>query len=173
MTDPRGGNSDLHSSGIKKSVRALKEIDFELAYLALLTREGLKPLSRWEKDIDQAGLASLQQMGLLTRQIRRTAKTGKQLVETIFSRSPACIGLYEERFRNSPIDKSAEAQRLEGFVFGYPPCCVNRYIEQPYAPNNLKADEQEILFHWACPGCKITPILLHAYKRLHEWLENC
>ena len=173
MTNPRGGNSDLHSSAIKKPVLALKEIDFELAYLVLLTGEGLKPLSRWEKDIDEAGLGLIQRTGLLTRQIRRTAKTGKQVVETIFSRSPACIELYEQRFGNSPIDKSAEAQRLEGFLFGYPPCCVNRYIEQPYAPNNLTAEEQKILFHWACQDCKITPILLHTYKRLREWLDNC
>jgi hypothetical protein len=173
MTNARGGNLDLHSSQIKKSVLALKEIDFELAYLALLSREGLKPLSRWEKSIDRAGLGLLQRTGLLTKQIRRTAKTGKQVIETIFSPLPAYIELYEHRFGDRPIDKSAEAQRLEGFLFGYPPCCVNRYLEQPYAPNNLTAEEQRILFHWACQDCKITPILLHAYKRLHEWLDNC
>ena len=173
MTNAASGHLDFDSSEIKKFVRALKEIDFELAYLVLLTREGLKPLSRWEKSIDGAGLGLLQRAGLLTKQIRRTAKTGKQVVETIFSRSPAYIGLYEQRFGNSPIDKSAEAQRWEGFLFGYPPCCVNRYLEQPYEPNNLTAEEQKILFHWACQDCKITPILLHAYKRLHEWLDNC
>lgn len=173
MTKARGGHLDLDSSQIKKSVQALKEIDFELAYLVLLTREGLKPLSRWEKSVDGAGLGLLQRTGLLTKQIRRTAKTGQEVVETIFSRSPAYIGLYEHRFGNSPIDKSAEAQRLEGFLFGYPPCCVNRYLEQPYAPNSLTAEEQRILFHWACQDCKITPVLLHAYRNVHEWLDNC
>lgn len=173
MTNARGGNRDSDSSEIGQSVRALKEIDFELAYLVLLTREGLKPLSRWEKSIDAAGLGLLQRAGLLTKQIVRTAKTGRQVVETIFSRSPAYIGLYEHRFGNSPIDKSAEAQRLEGFLFGYPPCCINRYVEHPYAPNNLTAEEQKILFHWACRDCKITPVLLHAYRDVHKRLDNC
>ena len=79
MTNARGGNPDFDSSEIRQSVRALKEIDFELAYLVLLTREGLKPLSRWEKSLDAAGLALLQRTGLLTKQIRRTAKTGTHL----------------------------------------------------------------------------------------------
>lgn len=43
------------------ALRHLKTLDFELAYLALLTREGLKPLSRWEKPLDPSGLDALQQ----------------------------------------------------------------------------------------------------------------
>ncbi len=53
----------FESSEIKIYVRALKEIDFELAYLALLTCEGLKPLSRWEKPLDDNGLELLRQTG--------------------------------------------------------------------------------------------------------------
>ena len=70
-------------------IRALKETDFELAYLAMLTREGLKPLSRWEKPLGERDLDALQQMGLQTRLLRRTVKTGKTLVEAIFSPAPA------------------------------------------------------------------------------------
>ena len=168
-----GGTFDFDSSQVKKCARALKEIDFELAYLALLTCEGLKPLSRWEKPLDDDGLKLLQQMCLLTKQIQRTVETGKEVVETIFSRSPAYIRLYEQRFGNSPIDKSAQTQRFEGFLFGYPPCCIDQYIRRPYAPNNLPAQEQKILFHWACPNCKITPAILTAYKNVYNLLNNC
>jgi len=164
---------DSDSSEIKECVRALKEIDFELAYLALLTYEGLKPLSRWEKPLDDHGLKLLRKTGLFTKQIKRTVKTGKEVVETIFSRSPAYIQLYEQHFGNRPIDKSAETLRFEGFLFGYPPCCVNQYIRQPYAPNNLDAEDQKILFHWACKNCKITPALLAAYKNVYNLLNNC
>lgn len=167
-----GRNVDFDSSEIKRCIQALKEIDFELAYLAMLTCAGLKPLSRWEKPLDDDGLGRLRQMSLLTKQIRRTVKTGKEVVETIFSRSPAYIQLYEQHFTNSPIGKSAQTQRFEGFLFGYPPCCVNQYIRQPYAPNNLTAQEQKILFHWACRDCKITPVLLRAYKNLYDLLNN-
>jgi hypothetical protein len=165
-------NIDLESSEIKSSVRALKEIDFELAYLALLTCEGLKPLSRWEKPLTDDGLELLRQMGLLTKQIRRTVKTGKEVIETLFSRLPAYIWLYEQRFGNRPIDKSARTRRFEGFLFGYPPCCVKEYIRKPYAPNNLGAEEQKILFHWACRDCKITPVLLDAYKSIYNSLNS-
>ena len=156
----------------KKCFQALKEVDFELAFLAMLTREGFKPLSRWEKPLGRDELDILRQTGLLTKQIRRTVKTGKVVIETIFSVSPGYIQLYEKRFGNIPIDKSAAATRFEGFLFGFPPCCVDKYIEHPYAKNDLAQEDQKILFHWACKGCKITPVLLPAYKNLHNLLDS-
>lgn len=163
---------NFNSLEVKKCILALKKIDFELVYLAILTCEGIKPLSRWEKPLDNQGLELLQQLGLLTKQIMRTVKTGAEVIETIFSRSPGYIQLYEQRFANTPVDKSAEAQRFEGFLFGYPPCCIEQYIRQPYAPNNLPPDEQKILFHWSCKDCKITPVLLPAYKSVYNRLDN-
>jgi len=163
---------DFDSQEIKQHVKALKEIDFELAYLALITCEGLKPLSRWEKPLDDDGLELLHQIGLLTKQIRRTVKTGKVILETIFSTSAGYIQLYEKRFAGTPIDKSAQTQRLEGFLFGFPPCCVDEYIRHPYAKNDLNPEEQKILFHWACRDCKITPLLLPAYKSAYDLLNS-
>lgn len=160
------------SSEYHAILKALKHIDFELAYLALLTHEGLKPLSRWEKPLDENGLELLRGMELMTRRVRRRVKTGDDVTETIFSRTPAYRNLYEEHFRDTPIDKSVRTQRLEGFLFGYPPCCVGRYIKEPYAPNNLAEKDQEILFHWACKDCSVTPVLLPAYRSIHDWLER-
>jgi len=164
---------DFDSQELKQCVKALKEIDFELAYLALLTCEGLKPLSRWEKPSAYQELNLLQQMGLVTSQIRRTVKTGKEIIETIFSVSVGYIQLYEKRFGSTPIDKSAQTVRFEGFLFGFPPCCVDQYIHQPYGQNSLAPEQQKILFHWACKDCKITPTLLPAYLRIHEYVEGC
>ena len=160
-------------SKVRRCVGACKEIDFELAYLAVLTCEGIKPLSRWEKPLANDGLELLQQMGLFTKRIRRTVRTGGEVIETIFSRLPAYLQLYEQRFGNKPIDKSAKTKQFEGFLFGYPPCCVNEYIHNPYALNNLKAEEQKILFHWVCRDCKITPLLLDAYKSIYNSFNNC
>ena len=164
---------DFDSREIKTTVRRLKAIDTELAYLALLTCEGVKPLSRWEKPLDSQGLALLQRLGLLTKQIRRTVKTGRVVTETIFSVSPAYIRLYEERFDDTPIDKSPQTQRFEGFLFGFPPCCVDEYIRHPYKKNNLTPEQQKILFHWACRECEITPLLLSDYVRIHGYVEKC
>ncbi|MBN2181076.1 MAG: hypothetical protein JW715_04120 [Sedimentisphaerales bacterium] len=152
-------------------LRTLKAIDFELAYLALLTSEGLKPLSRWEKPLDERSLESLRRMDMVTKQIRRTVKTGSDVIETVFSRSPAYIDLYEKRFENTAVDKSAETQRFEGFLFGYPPCCIEQYIIEPYARNNLPEHEQKLLFHWACSNCAVTPLLLPAYERVYNRLN--
>lgn len=163
---------DFDSQEIKTAVRELKKIDVQLAYLALLTCEGVKPLSRWEKPLDDHGLGLLQRMGLITRQIRRTVKTGKVVIETIFSVSAGYIQLYEKRFGNTPIDKSAATVRFEGFLFGYPPCCVDEYIRHPYIKNTFAPEQQRILFHWACKDCKITRVLLPAYERVYSYLHN-
>jgi len=163
---------DFDSHQIKQYVKALKEIDFELAYLALLTRRGLKPLSRWEKPLDDHGLEALQRIALLTKQIQRTVKTGKEVTETIFSLSPAYIQLYQQRFADTPIDKSPAAIRFEGFLFGFPPCCVDQFIRHPYIKNDLDPQDQKILFHWACKDCKITPTLLPAYRQIHDYVQN-
>jgi hypothetical protein len=158
---------------LQKILCALKKIDLELSYLVALTHEGLKPLSRWEKKLSKKNLELLQRTGLLTKQVRRTVKAGKEVVETIFSRAPVYIQLYEQAFGNTPIDKSARTQLFEGFLFGYPCCCVNHYIHKPYTPNNLTDQQQKILFHWACRDCKVTPSLLPAYKNIHDSLDHC
>ncbi|UCC98760.1 MAG: hypothetical protein JSW66_02475 [Phycisphaerales bacterium] len=167
------GGLHVGSSEFQSHLRALRQIDFELAYLVLLTREGLKPLSRWEKPLDEGVLGLLQQMHLATRQMRRTVKTGQEVIETVFSRTLACIRLYEQSFAGTPIDKSPATQRIEGFLFGYPPCCVEQYVRKPYAPNDLADRDREILFHWACPRCKVTPVLLDAYRSIHDLLSRC
>lgn len=164
---------DFNSSKVRKWTRSLKEIDFELAYLALLTCEELKPLSRWEKPLDNHGLELLQQVGLFAKQIRRTVKTGKEIVETIFGITPGYIKLYERQFDGKPIDKSAETVHFEGFLFGFPSCCVDEYIRHPYIENALLPQQQKILLHWACKDCKITAALLPGYLRIHDYVEKC
>lgn len=164
---------DLESEQIKLHVRALRQIDLQLAYLAVLTLEGLKPLSRWEKPLDNGQLQSLKKLSLRVKQIQRSVKTGKLVTETIFSVSPGYIDLYEKRFGGKPIDKSPRTVRLEGFLFGFPPCCVDKFIARPYAKNDLDPADQKILFHWACKNCKITPLLLGDYRKILDFVEKC
>ena len=169
----RDGNSQPDSPEYYAHLRALKQIDPELAYLALLTREGVKPLSRWEKPLDDDGLRLLENMGLMTKQVRRSVTTGSEVIETVFSLMPAFIGFYEQSFADAPIDKSAATQRIEGFLFGYPPCCIEQYVRKPYTPNGLPDQDRMMLFHWACPACKITPVLLAAYRGVYGLLSIC
>jgi len=155
-----------------EAVRRLKNVDFELAYLALLTREGLKPLSRWEKPLDGPALKALEQIGLRTQPVPRKVRNGQAFTETIFALSPGYIEIYVSHFENLPVDKSAETVRIEGFLFGYPPCCIAQYIRQAYAPNQFPIHEQEILFHWTCKGCIVTPLLSPAYERTYRLAQS-
>jgi hypothetical protein len=129
-------------------------------------------LSRWEKPLNDAGLQLLRQIGLITSQIRRTVKTGKEVTETIFSVSPGYIQLYWQRFADTLVDKSAATVRFEGFLFGFPPRCVDEFIRHLYIKNTLELQLQKILFHWACPNCKITPTLLPTYQQIYQYVED-
>ena len=157
----------------KAILRTLKAIDFELAYLAALTLPGLKPLSRWEKPLDENGREALNRLGLHVRQVRRTVRGAHAFDETIFALAPGYLDVYAAHFDHLPVDKSAETIRIEGFFFGYPPCCTTQYVKHHYAPNDFPTHKQEILFHWACRGCQITPLLLEAYKPIYQLTEAC
>jgi hypothetical protein len=148
----------------------LKHEDFQLAFLALLTARGIKPASRWEKPVNTEGIEALENLGLRVRSIRRTTRSGKDVHETVFSCSEDRLEEYANRFNGKPVDKKAATQRFEGLFFGYPRCCIEAFIHEPYAPNHLEKEAQSRIFHWACPGCKKTPPLLEAYKGYHRLL---
>lgn len=146
------------------NLRRLRQHDEDLAYLAQLTLGGLKPLSRYERRLTAEQRADLQALGLHWQANTRRTEQGGEVEETIFSRSQALVELYREAFAHSPLRLSRELGLLEGYLFGFPPCCVSAYLARPYAENGLGRDEQAILFHWACPGCSITPLLLPRYR---------
>ena len=164
---------DQHLLTIQKNVKRLKKTDEQLAYLALLTSRGLKPLSRWEKPISDECISILQEMNLHIDRVIRTVQTGREITETIFSTLEPYINLYKRRFDRLPVEKSLETVRFEGYVFGFPPCCTETFFGQPYAGNNLLEEDQKILFHWACPQCRITPYILPLYRDLHDFLQEC
>jgi hypothetical protein len=147
------------------AAKNLKKLGFDLAYLSLLTKAGLKPLSRWEKEFGPETEELLHDLGLKTRTVWRTVRSGKRIRELLFSNSRHCLELYASRFDGTPVDRSPMNRRIEGLLFGYPSCCVENYIAKGYAKNSLRRSEQSILFHWACPNCAITPLLLPYYSR--------
>ena len=145
-----------------------KELGFDLAYLALLTKAGVKPLSRWEKEFHPRTEQLLGARGLRTRIVRRSVRSGKQVRELLFSTSEDCLHLYASRFDGTPIDRSPTTMRIEGLLFGYPSCCVESFVRNGYASNALAKKDQRILFHWACPQCPVTPLLLPYYREAYR-----
>ncbi|MBN2355601.1 hypothetical protein JXO59_05780 [candidate division KSB1 bacterium] len=142
--------------------------DLEFLYLTQLTRHGLKPLSRWESKVNDKELALLKAHDLDYALVERRLVTGSKTIETVFSRSAALIEQYVSRFQNTYIDKTPENKRFEGRLFGYPSCCIENFIHHPYRPNSLSAEDQKLLFHWACPNCSVTPILLPQYRAIYQ-----
>lgn len=145
-------------------IEDLHSMDFELVYLAALTRSGLKPLSRWEDTFDRHTETVLHALGLQTQAIERSIQSGPPVRELIFSRSSQCLAQYASCFDRTPIAHHRAAMRIEGRLFGYPSCCIESFIAQGYARHALRRTDQRILFHWACPSCQITPLLLPRYR---------
>ena len=150
--------------------------DFEFYYLAELTRQKIKPLSRWEKELPEKACHWLKHNGFSVEKIPRKTLSGKDVVETIFSKSANYLDFYQRRFSHTLINKRAENQRLEGFLFGYPSCCVEKFIHHPYFANNLSRAEQSLLFHWACTDCRSTNDLIPYYQKVFndvsEWYNH-
>jgi hypothetical protein len=154
----------------KRWLERLREHDLQLAFLALLTLKGVKPTSRWERALGEAEREALRGLGLTVRAVQRHTLEGGEVVETLFSTDPDRLEEYAARFEGRPLDKSQPTRRFEGNAFGYPSCCVEAFVRAPYQPNDLAREDQELLFHWACPGCRETPDLLPLYRELHAAL---
>ena len=149
------------------STQELRRLDPRLAYLVLATLEQLKPLSRWEGASSETELDVLRSLVPDVRRIRRRTRLGRPVTETLLARDPARAALYERMFGNRRLRRTPDTVRREGWFLGYPSCCVESFVHEPYAPNGLAPGDQEILFHWACPGCTVTPTLLREYRRVH------
>lgn len=151
-------------------MKTFKKLGFELSYLALLTKEGVKSLSRWEGSINHKKIKALQNLGLRTNVVERKLLNGGTTGELIFSKSTNYLDFYTNHFDKTPIRKDYETTVMEGFLFGYPGCCVKNFAENGYIKNDYTGNSQEILFHWVCPNCRITPSLLPYYEKVHK---NC
>jgi hypothetical protein len=150
------------------SEQALSGLPFELAYLALLTGYGLKRLSRWEGALGAREVSVLRGLGLHVAGVERRTLLGRRKHEVVFSRTPRPTSLYLSSFDGRRLSSAPKAMRLEGFLFGYPSCCVEEFIRHAYSKNDLTPEDQRILFHWACPGCLVTPGLLRDYRLIHR-----
>jgi hypothetical protein len=150
--------------------------DFELYYLIELTKQKIKPLSRWEKPLADIVRKEIKKQGLHIDTIPRKTRFKRPVYETIFSTSSRYLDLYHRRFYNTSLKRGAGMQKLEGFLFGYPSCCVEQFIQKPYQKNSLNKQDQEILFHWACKDCQATAQLLPYYRTIYaqtmKWYNN-
>jgi hypothetical protein len=140
----------------------------DLLFLALLTAEGIKPLSRWEGPLPPHQWQMLTRLGLHVSTVHRTTEWNRTTTHVIFSRDRARLEAHRAAFEGTPMRYDPERMRREGLDFGYPPCCVEAFVKNGYQSNGFSAADQDVLFHWACPGCEETRRLLPAYRRIYR-----
>ena len=153
-------------------MKAFQKLGFDISYLALLTKEHIKPLSRWESTSSRGQVKALHHLGLKTNTVERKLANGGAITELIFSTSSRYLDFYTRRFHQTPVKKDRQTVLTEGFLFGYPGCCVRNFTENGYGYNDFIGRDQEILFHWACPGCRATPDLLPYYRKTHQQCQQ-
>jgi len=157
-----------------------QKLELDALYLGLLAARRIKPLSRLEYPVSPDVLGRLQGLGLVAAPVRQVAQNGARLTHWVLGTDPATIRQYQLEYEGTTIGDSLPGViRSEARYFGYPPCCAEAFIREPYAPNDLAVEEQALLFHHACPGCQVTPRLLPLYRaalaearRLHEGLRR-
>ena len=146
-------------------IAGLGDLVFDAIYLGILTARGLKPLSRLEYPIDETVLGWLSAQGLLTAVVTRVARNGARVHHLALSRDADLLSRYCAEFDRQPLrGETPGVIRREAHYFGYPACCAEAYIRTPHAPNHLTAAEQALFYHRACPGCRVTPRLIPAYR---------
>ena len=146
-------------------------LEFELFYLAMLTREGIKPLSRWEKTLSPYQVSVLESFDLSVAHVSRRLQNGTVMTESVFSKSEGSIDFYLSFFEGTSVLGLPVLKRLEGMLFGFPSCCIEHFLQHGYIQNSLDDRDQQILFHWACPDCKVTEQLLPLYRKIYKTCE--
>lgn len=71
----------------------LNSVQFDLAYLALLTENGTMPLSRWEGLVPGGIEDVMKDIGLEFAYVCRRLRNGKSTTELIFSKSEAGLSV--------------------------------------------------------------------------------
>jgi len=151
-----------------KKEKFLHDQRFQLLYLALLTSRKVKPLSRWEKPIGYREKHLLEKFDLVAEPVTRFCENGKKIEEFIFSRSSRYLATYTRYFDQKSLIITPAQRKIEGFLFGYPSCCVENFIHNGYTRNIYIDKEQKLLFHWICPDCRISPSLFPIYRSIFD-----
>lgn len=141
-----------------------RQLEEDALYLGVLTAWQVKPLSRLEYPVETPILNLLREWGLTFAPVTRFAQDGTRCHHLAFSVQPALLAAYCAEFDGTRLEETPAVIWAEAHYFGYPPCCAESFIRAPHAPNDLTVEEQGLLFHHACPGCRVTPALIPRYR---------
>ena len=141
------------------------DLELDAIYLGVLTARRVKPLSRLEYPVMPWIMDIIKGMGLIVEPVNRFAQNGALVNHWIVGRDRRLIDQYRSDFDGKLLEENTtQVAKLEARYFGYPVCCAEAYVKSPHTPNDLTLKDQQLLFHYACPGCKETPKLIPLYQ---------
>lgn len=144
------------------------ELEADAIYLGVLTARSVKPLSRLEYPVKPDVLSVLRGLDLTAVPVTRVSQNGVRCTHRVIGRDGAVMRRYLAEFDGTVLrGRTASVVRAEARYFGYPSCCAEAFVREPYAPNGLPRHEQRLLFHHACPACEETLGLVPLYRAAH------
>ena len=148
------------------------DLELDAIYLGVLTAKRLKPLSRLEYPVMPRIMDVIRGMGLIIEPIKRFAQNGTVVNHWILGRDRSLIEQYQSDFEGKLLEENSDWKaKLEARYFGYPACCAEAYATSPYTPNDLTPKDQQLFFHYACPGCEESPKLIPFYQSAFDEAE--
>lgn len=141
------------------------DLELDAIYLGVLTAKRVKPLSRLEYPVRSCIMSVIKNIGLIVEPVNRLVQNGTLVKHWIMGKNRSLVDQYQSDFEGKVLEENtSQIVRLEARYFGYPLCCAEAYAKSPYSPNNLTPSDQQLLFHYACPGCKETLKLIPLYQ---------
>ncbi|MBR9680775.1 MAG: hypothetical protein GOU98_03035 [Candidatus Altiarchaeota archaeon] len=141
----------------------LAKLDIKMAVLALLTAEGVKPMSRVDSFEGPEKVVSkiIEKLGLTVE-----IKTEGCKSEILFG-SGRGLAKYKDALKLKGGEKVYEM----GLAFGYPKCCSKYFSEFLTGLKNEKPDKLKPLEHFSCPNCRLSPSLQKKYQEAYDLFE--
>jgi len=141
----------------------LAKLDRKMAVLAVLTAEGIKPVSRIdsfegpEKVVEEL----LEKMGLKVE-----IKTEGCKSEILFGKSKG-LKNYHEAMKL----KGSERVYKTGLAFGYPNCCSKYFSKFLAGIRQEKPPKLKPLEHFSCPDCRFSHSLQKKYQETYDLFD--
>lgn len=141
----------------------LAKLDRRMAALAVLTAEGIKPVSRIDSFDGPEKVVGelLENMGLKVE-----IKTEGCKSEILFGSNR---GL--EAYHGAIGLKGSERVYKTGLAFGYPDCCSKYFSEFLAGIRQEKPPKLKPLEHFSCPDCRFSPSLQKKYQETYDLFD--
>ncbi|MBR9689524.1 MAG: hypothetical protein GOV01_01330 [Candidatus Altiarchaeota archaeon] len=139
-----------------KDLEKLAKFDKKLAMLALVTAEGIKPVSKIDSFDGPEEIVQhlLEDMGLCVEIKKQGCRS-----DILFGKASSI-----RKYHEANELRGKERVYALGIAFGYPDCCSKYFSEFLLGEKDEKPEKLSPLEHFSCPNCKVSPSLRKKYQ---------